>query len=362
MSIFISNVTFAKSTSNTTINQIVQQNISSWMTQDNIPGVAVAIYYQNHDYFYNFGVANKLTQQPVTKDTIFEVASLTKPITATFLGICVQQRKCHLNDSVTQFIPALAKNKNAMINQVTLQNLATHTSGLPRMPKGLGVNDRATNAEDQLINNIQKWQPEYPIGSHYSYSNIGFGLLGEAVSNAEGENYENSIKQYILQPLDMVNTEINVNTKQQNQYAQGYDEQGNPAIHHVSTPWPGSASLRSTSADLLQYLKANLGVINISNQLSAAMNLTLQSYFQVKPHFAQGLAWQLKIKHHLKIINKTGTNAGFNSYEVMLPQQKIAIVVLTNKTGDKPGEIANKILEALVQNTPSFQTNDDNEE
>lgn len=359
---FISSATFAQSTSNSNIDQIIQQNISTWMTQDNIPGVAVAIYYQGHDHFYNFGVANKLTQQHVTKDTIFEVASLTKPITATLLGICVQQEKCHLNNSVTQLIPTLAKNKNAVINQVTLQNLATHTSGLPRMPKELGVNDRAANAEDQLINNIQTWQPDNPIGTHYSYSNIGFGLLGEAVANAEGENYENAIKQYILQPLGMINTEVNVNSNQQNQYAQGYDALGNPASHHVSTPWPGSASLRSTSADLLQYLKANLGVINTSNQLSAAMNLTLQPYFQVKPHFAQGLAWQLKIKHHLNIINKTGTNAGFNSYVVMLPEQKIAIVVLTNKMGDKPGEIAKKILEVLAHNNRSFQIRDDIDE
>lgn len=352
----------AEDIKNTLPDQFIQKTTTSWMAQYQIPGVAIAIYYQNHDYFYNFGVTNKLTQQPVTKNTIFEVASLTKPITATLLGICVQQGKCHLSDSVTQFIPSLAKNKNAAINQVTLQDLATHTSGLPRMAKQLGIDDRTANADIQLINNIQKWQPEYPIGSHYSYSNIGFGLLGEAIANAEGENYENAIKQYVLQPLDMINTEVNVTVNQQNHYAQGYDALGNPALHHVSTPWPGSDSLRSTSADLLQYLKANLGVLNISNQLSAAMGLTLQPYFQVKPHFAQGLAWQLKIKHHLNIINKTGTNAGFNSYEVMLPYQKIAIVVLTNKTGDKPGKIANKILEALVQNTPSFQTNDDNEE
>ena len=339
------------STSTNNIDQIVRQNISNWMIQDNIPGVAVGIYYQGQNHFYNFGVANKSAQQPITKDTIFEIASLTKPFTATLLGICIQQGKCHLNDPVIKYLPALAKSNNAAISQVTLQDLATHTASFPRMVQRFGVkDDQSQNANDQLMQQLLQWQPKYPIGTHYSYSNIGFGLLGEAVANALGENYDIAIKQYILQPLDMSSTAAIVPVNQLNRYAQGYDAQGNPALHHVSTPWPGSASLRSTSSDLLQYLKANLGVIKIPTQLSAAINLTQQGYFKIKPNFMQGLAWQLKIKHNLNIINKTGTNAGFNSYVVMLPQQKIAIVVLTNKSGDRPGKIANRILQELAQN------------
>lgn len=339
----------SQNVANNNPDQIVQQYITAWMSQNQIPGVAVAIYYQGQDHYYNFGVADTSTNQPVTQNTIFELGSVSKSITATLLGICVEQGKCHLNDPVTKFLPALASNNNNAINQVTLQELATHTASFPRMSEDFGVADpTAANANTQLMSDLSQWQPSYPIGTQYQYSNIGFGLLGEAVSNALGTNYSDAISQYIFQPLNMSNSFVAVPADQMNHYAQGYNEQGDPAPHYQTSAWPGGGGVRSTSADMLQYLKANLGALNISPQLSAAMNLTEQGYFNVNPNFTQGLSWQLKNIQNLNVINKNGMNQGFNTYVAMVPQQKIAIVVLANKRGVNPNKIANQILRALA--------------
>ncbi len=343
------NMNVNQTNSNTGPDQIVQQYVTPWMSQNQIPGVAVAIYYQGQDHYYNFGVADTSTNQAVTQNTIFELASVTKSFTATLLGICVEQGKCQLNDPVTHYLPAFSKNTTAAISHVTLQELATHTASFPRMSQDFGVIDpAAANADSQLMSQLAQWQPSIPIGTQYQYSNIGFGLLGEAVANALDTNYSDAVNQYIFQPLNMSSSFVNVPNDQQNRYAQGYNEQGNPAPHYDTSAWPGGGGLRSTSADMLQYLKANMGVLNISPQLSAAMNLTEQGYFNVNPHFTQGLAWQLKDIRNLNVINKNGENQGFNTYVAMVPQQKIAIVVLANKRGVKPNKIANQILHALA--------------
>lgn len=343
------NVDSSQNVANNNPDQIVQQYITAWMSQNQIPGVAVAIYYQGKDHYYNFGVADTSTNQPVTQNTIFELASVSKSITATLLGICVEQGKCRLNDPVTKYLPALANNNNDAINQVTLQELATHTAGFPRTSDEIGVTDpTSANADSQLMSNLAQWQPSYPIGTQYQYSNIGFGLLGEAVSNALGTNYSDAIQQYIFQPLNMTSSFVTVPEDQMNRYAQGYNTQGEPAPHYQTSAWPGGGGVRSSSSDMLQYLKANMGVSNISSQLSAAMNLTEQGYFNVNPNFTQGLSWQLKNLQNLNVVNKNGMNQGFNTYVAMVPQQKMAIVVLANKRGVKPNQIANQILHALA--------------
>lgn len=345
----------AQTTPNNNLDQIVQQSVNTWMTNQQVPGVAIAIYYQGQDHFYNFGVANKNTQQAITQNTIFELASVTKSFTATLLGICVEQGKCHLNDPVIQYLPALASTHNLPIDQVTLQDLATHTASFPRMPEDFGVTDvHAPDANANLMHQLTQWQPDYPIGTQYAYSNIGFGLLGEAVSNALGEDYSSAVQQYIFQPLGMSSTEVTVPADLQARYAQGYNNEGNPAPRYAPATWPGGGALRSTSADMLQYLKANLDAnLNTANsqipaQLSAAMQLTQKGAFQVNPHFMQALAWQRNMRNTVLVINKNGENIGFNTYIAILPQQNIAIVVLDNKRGSKPGKVAHAILQQLV--------------
>lgn len=340
---------FAQNTIDNNSIQQIQTQITLWMADYKIPGVAVGLYYKGQDYYFNFGVANKSTSSPVTKNTIFELASVGKTLTATLLGICIEQNKCHLNDSVNRYIPQFAQDKNAAINQVTLQQLATHTSGLPRSVNDLGTIDlQASNANEVLIHKLMIWQPDKPVGTQYLYSNIGFGLLGKVVTQAMDIDYLTAYSQYIFNPLHMTKSYVNVPNNELTQFAQGYNRKGNSSAHYPPTVWPGGGSMSSTSSDMLQFLKAELGVGQLNkNTLTQAMQLTQQSYLQLKPNLMQGLAWQRLIKDHILIIRKKGMNKGFNNYVAFVPQQKIAIVILTNKRGDKPDKIANQILQEL---------------
>lgn len=347
--LFSFQLTFAQSITPNGTGATIQQLTSEWIADNQVPGVAVAVYYNGQDHFYNAGYANEDTQQPVTKNTIFELASLGKTLTATLLGICVEQNKCSLNDHAIKFLPQLKNNKNIPFSQVTLQELATHTSSLPRTYQELGVEDaQAPNAYNLLMQQLAAWQPDNTIGSQYLYSNIGFAILGQCVSNALGVNYQNAYQKYIFGPLNMTSSYVNVPADQFNRFAQGYNKKGNPAEHYPPSPWPGGGSISSDSSDMLQFGKAIIGAGNANAQLFSAMNITLQTYQPIAQNVLQALAWEKVTKNGLVFYRKNGMNKGFNTFVILVPQQKIAIVVLANKRGSRPGRLAHEILNVLV--------------
>ena len=321
------------------------------MSQHQVPGLAIGIYYQDSDHFYNFGTANKKTKQPVTQNTIFELASVSKIFTATLLALCVEQGTCKLNDAVTKYLPALATTNGLPIDKVSLVDLATHTASFPRDVTGFGVDRKQSPAaRDELMTQLRQWQPDYPIGTSYVYSNISFGLLGEAMSNAFHKSYSDAVSNLIFAPLKMNGSYENVPSNENSKYAQGYWADGTPAPHYGPANWPGGGGLRSTAEDLLNFLKANLGVndSDMPASLTAAIKLSHKQYFQVNPNFSLGLGWQKNTKNNVLMFNKNGMNSGFSSYIAFYPQQKIAIVVLANQRQAKPGILAKTIMSNLL--------------
>lgn len=333
------------------LDKIVHQSVSDYMSQQQVPGLAIGIYYRNSDHYYNFGTANKETMQPVTQNTIFELASVSKIFTATLLALCVQQGTCKLDDSVTKYLPALATTNGLPIDKVSLVDLATHTASFPRDVTGFGVERiQSPAARGELMTQLRQWQPDYPIGTYYVYSNISFGLLGEAMSNAFHKSYSDAVTNLIFTPLKMHGSYENVPSSENFRYAQGYWADGTLAPHYGPANWPGGGGLRSTAADLLNFLKANLGVNNpaMPALLSAAIQLSHKQYFQVNPNFSLGLGWQRNTTNNVLMFNKNGMNSGFSSYIAFYPQQKIAIVVLANQRKAMPGILAKNIMSKLL--------------
>lgn len=340
---FLPIISFAQAPNPT---NIVNRLVMDYKLNENIPGVAVALYYNNKAYFYNFGVANRFTQQPVTRNTIFEIGSMTKAFTATLLAEQVLAGKIALNAPVVNYLPPYVKRVNGALNQVTLQELATHTSGLPSVPPGLELRERAYYNERDLMNFVAYWQPRVPIGTQYSYSNIGFGLLGYALEQVTGHSYAQLLQKNIFNPLGMQNSSLNYPVNQ-NLYAQGYNKFGRPAMRWPKNAWPAGGAIRSTAADMCKFLEANLSVTSsgASPQLIRAMQFAQKGIFPTGV-FIQGLAWANMPNG---IIRKDGGTSGFSSYIALLPNQHMGIVILTNKSQVHPAHLAAQILFQLRQ-------------
>jgi beta-lactamase class C len=337
---------YAKTGSDVTLQtEVVDTVIKPFMKENDVPGIAIGLYYKGDESVICYGLADKAKNVPVTQDTIFEIASITKVFTSTELALQVNRGYMSLSNPLSNYLPGITRYKGD-INQVTLENLATHTSSLPRelphLKKGKAYD------HTMVINFLQNWEPDYPIGTKYVYSNLGFGLLGYAIEDVEHMPYEQFIKNDLLTPLDMNSTMVDVPAYLLNNYAQGYSPQGNPVPRWPHTILPGGGALRSTASDMLKFLEANLGVKG-SKEVLDAMQLAHQGFFKVNDKLTIGLGWQRVKVREMLIIDKNGGLPGFASYIGMIPEKKIGIVILANKSKIKSTLVGRQLLMRLAK-------------
>lgn len=350
--------------------EILDDAISLYMRDFNVPGVALALYYNGAPHVYSYGYADLEQKKQVTGDTIFEIGSITKVFTGISLAWEVLSGRMATNDLIIKYIPGLENLKTkemaekvakkgkddkkdkqeqdiSPITEVTLLQLATHSSSLPRVPPQKPKLPTAYTPE-RMAAWLKEWKPNTPIGTRYNYSNVGYGLLGYAISNHNGVPYEQLIKEEILDPLGMKSTFIKVPDALMGNYAKGYQKDDEVVPPSQQTNWPASGALRSTGQDMLQFLLANLGVKG-TPPLFHAMAAAQKGFFRVNDSLVMGLGWQRYERNKdLVIVDKNGTLPGYSSYIGLVPAKKIGIVILSNKGGAETVTLGRALLERLA--------------
>lgn len=323
------------------------------------PGAAVAAYHGEHEPFeltIGRGLANKQSELKAGPEVVFELGSVTKVFTATLLAL----QPSILSDPLSRHLPVTVNNAN--LADVTLQQLATHTSGFPRdVPqkiKGPGKDgavylfrDQAPPSDSALVKFWNQWgstdTPNYcspcKVGTCWQYSNVGFVTLGYA---AAGVGYNTQLAANITGPqqLNMPSTAAQVPPDAKK--AQGYHPNGNAATKEAE-------DLKSNANDMLIWIKAQLGVGSIPQALASAIALTQKTYFTSQQQCAQskhpikfnmGLAWQIHPLPGTKIMLfiKDGASGlgGQSCWVGFVPERKAGVAVLTNGVGAKPAPAA----------------------
>lgn len=344
--------------------------IKPLMQQYQIPGMAVAILHNGKTEFYNYGVASKETQQPITQQTLFEIGSLSKTFTATLASYAAQQKKLQFSDKASTWLPEL---KGSAFDRVSLLNLATHTSGTPLL-----VPDAVTN-QQQLMDWYKHWQPDAKPGTVRVYSNLGIGMLGMIAAKSLQQPFISAMEKQLLPAMGMHHSYVQVPASAMGQYAQGYNKQDKPVR---VTPGPLDAEsygLKSTSSDLIRWLSIQLDEQKVAPDWQQAIARTHQGYYQTDA-FTQAMMWEYyplpvtaqqlvegnsgqRIMKGMSAtlisppqpapqqawFNKTGSTNGFSTYAVFIPSQKIAVIMLANKWFPNDDRViaADKIIEQL---------------
>lgn len=331
--------------------EVVERTAREFMHRRYVPGVAVAYIYEGKPYFLNMGVADIETGEAIRRDTIFELGSVTKIFTATQLALAVLYGETTLAAPVTDLLPPWVGRRGGAIKQVTLEELATHTSSLPRLPPHVSLPGYPDYTQKDLLEFVSRWEPDYPVGSKYKYSNIGFGLLGDALSYQQHEQYFRMIHRDILSPLDMKHTFAEVPRDLRHLYAKGHKGGADQALAVRWDPrgWAAAGILRSTATDMMNMLKANMSIGDYDQNLTKAMEMTHKGYFDVKPGFVQGLAWARHQENGLTIIAKDGSTAGFSTFIAFLEHSKMGVVMLANKADANPQDAVFNILERFSE-------------
>jgi CubicO group peptidase (beta-lactamase class C family) len=287
--------------------------------------------------------------RPVGADTVYEIGSITKVFTSLLLADAVQRHEVALTDPVSKFLPDTAKMPERGGRTITLQDLATHTSGLPRMPDNFKPADPANPYADysveQLYHFLASYQLARDIGSQYEYSNLGGGLLGHVLALRAHTDYASLVRDRITGPLGMSSTAIALSPEMKSRLAVGHSAALQPVANWDLPTLAGAGALRSTTADLLVFLAANLGYT--TSPLAPAMKAMLDVR---RPTGTGGLevalGWHVLTAHGHEIVWHNGGTAGYRTFIGFDRAARSGVVVLSNAgTAAGPDDIGRHLLD-----------------
>jgi len=267
-------------------------------------------------------------------DSIFEIGSLTKVFTALLLSDMAERGEVKLSDPAAKYIPV------KLPSSITLRDLATHTSGLPRMPSNFTA-DHYTRR--MLLDFLSHYEP--PSNAEWKYSNLGYGVLGLAIA----PDYETALRSRITGPLQMNSTLVGIAQPDHARLAIGHDDRLMPVAASNFGALAPAAGLHSSANDLLKLLSAVLGYERtaLAPALAAMLNLRRATS---TPGLMNALGWQISMPDGLQIVWKDGETPGYSSFLGFNPKARVGVVVLSNtSTARGVNDIGMYILDAASQ-------------
>ena len=265
-------------------------------------------------------------------DTVYEIGSITKTFTATLLAKAVLSGRVKLDTPVAQLLPGF-KIPSLDGKEITLGELGTQDSGLPRMPSNFQPKDEANPYADYDSAKLKAFLAEYKLprapDASFEYSNLGFGLLGFALAQFEQSAYDAMIGREIFKPLGMTMSGTVFTDAMRAHLATGHDDRGNAVENWDLDALAGAGGIRSTANDMLRYLKANM-VID-QTPLAEAMKFAQQPRRDINQAGRIGLAW---ITTGKGIVWHNGGTGGYKSFLGFRADRRRGVVILSNTARD----------------------------
>ena len=270
--------------------------------------------------------------QPLNEDTVFEIGSITKTFTALMLAQSVQSGATRFDEPVASLLGGWhvpSRDGKA----ITLEELATQRSGLPRLPDNFAPADRSNPYADYGPHELETFLSHYTLrrapGARYEYSNVGFGLLGYALAQAQHTDFARLVGERALRPLHMNGSGFIFDGASRARFAPGHDVDGRAAGNWDPGVLAGAGGLRSTARDMLRYLRANMG--ELQTPLYPAMTLAQQPRADTAEGTRRiGLAWMTDRIGGQDVIWHNGMSGGYASFIGFTADRRRGIVVLTN--------------------------------
>jgi CubicO group peptidase (beta-lactamase class C family) len=278
-------------------------------------------------------------------NTIFQIGSNTKPFTATTILKLQEEGKLSVNDKLTKYFPAYK-----YADKITIENLLTHTSGIP----GYNVDETDTVAwtpvSKETIFNLFKDQPlEFEPGTKYKYSNSGYFLLGQIIEKVTGKPYEEAVREMIFEPLQMDHSGFDFIYLHDTLKATGYavlnDKEQRPVHLIDSTVSYAAGAMYSTLGDMYKWAKA------IADKKILSADSWAKALTPFKENYGYG--WIIDSINGEKYVGHSGGIMGFTSYLVYFPNEGVTIILLNNFLDENDAVILPvQDLSAIIFNKP----------
>lgn len=285
-------------------------------------------------------------------NTIYEIGSVTKAFTGTLLGEMVVRGEVKLDDALPEYLPANVKLQLAKNQPIKLVDLASQTSGLPRLPDNMAPRDPANPYADytpeRMIEFLGKHQLRRPPGE-YEYSNLGMGLLGYVLAEKAKKTYEQLVVERICDPLEMRDTRITLSTEQQKRLAPPYNAELNNDKNWDLNCLAGAGALRSTVNDMLKLAAAALSDDD-KRPVVEAIHEAWKPHYSKPGEVGVGLGWHIARDGVTRWHN--GQTGGYTSALFIYPPKKLAVVVVCNTACEHITPLAEKITQAALGMNP----------
>ena len=270
--------------------------------------------------------------QRLDEDTQFEIGSVTKTFTALMLAQLVRSGSVRLDAPVATLLDGWQV-PSGDGKTITLEELATQRSGLPRLPDNFAPADSGNPYADYGPRQLEAFLSHYALtrapGGQYEYSNVGFGLLGYALAREQHTNYAELVKERVLRPLQMNDSDVVLDRASRTRLAPGHDAKGHLTGNWTFDALTGAGGLRSTARDMLRYLQANMG--ELPTPLYPAMTLAQQPRADTSEQNRRiGLAWMTDSVGAHELIWHNGMTGGYASFVGFTSDRKRGVIVLTN--------------------------------
>lgn len=279
--------------------------------------------------------------RPLGPKSVFEIGSITKTFTGALLADMVARGEMALDDPVQKYLPEGVIMPKWGDRELTLMDLSTHHSGLPRLPDDFDPGDPSNPYADYTVEDLYEFLSGHELrrepGSEYEYSNLAVGLLGHVLELHSGMPYEALVRERILDPLDMDMTGMTLRGELAEWMTKGHNGAGEVVPYWDVITLAGAGGLRSNMEDMLKYVAAQIGPP--TSDIERAMRLAHEPRVELDNGAAGGLGWGIRRIGMRRGLTHGGGTAGYSTMIGFDPDLGVGVIRLTN-TGDFDDDIA----------------------
>jgi CubicO group peptidase (beta-lactamase class C family) len=318
-----------------------------------VPGLSIAIVKDGKTVLAKgYGVRKLGAPTPVDENTLFGIGSNTKAFTTAALASLVDQHKLSWDDPVYQRLPGFQMYDPYVSHEMTIRDLLTHRSGM-----GLGEGDllfwpHTTFTREDIIYRLRFMKPASSFRSHYAYDNLMYIAAGQIIPVVTGKSWEDYIREKILQPLGMNTTNLsNMAFKPTDDYAFPHSKVDGKLQAIDFVPLDNAApagSINSSATEMAKWITLQLnrgkfpsGNERLFSESQSREMWTAQTILPIGEHpgplaalapkfAAYGFGWGMRDYHGRKLVGHTGGVAGFVSRVMLVPEENLGVVILTN--------------------------------
>jgi len=298
----------------------------------------------------SYGQLSHLDEQKPNRHTLFEIGSVTKPFTALLALELEREGKLQLTESITSYLPDSIT--NTYLNQITIADLITHQSGLPKTPVNLNATkinpnnpyEQYTNQDLLAYLNVykplktsKKSSKEKKKKNRFRYSDTAYGVLGFILEKVSGQSYEALLQNYIFKPLSLKNTYLNLEEKQKEKLAAPYSfNQALSENYSYQSSLEASSGLYTCAADLLEFLAAQMpDSLNKNSHLNTSIQKSHTALARSNMRRIDMSSGWYQISQGRKfppLYVSNGGTGGYFTYMAFDKQNRTGVVLLSNST------------------------------